>query len=44
MLLLVKVNLILEKQGCKKDMLVACGSGHVMIFFTLFTKVVILYI
>lgn len=44
MLLLVKINLITEKQGCKKIVLGIYGIGCVKIVLTLLTKVIILYI
>lgn len=43
-LLLVKVDLVLKKQSIERDKLVAFGSNHVKVVFTLLTKVLALYI
>lgn len=43
-LLLAEVDLVLEKQGCKRDILVAHGSGQIEKIFALITKVVTLYV
>lgn len=38
-----EIGLILEKQGCKKDALVAHGIGYAKIIFVLLTEVIALY-
>lgn len=43
-LLLVEVDLILEKQSCKVDVLMACDTNGIKMVFVLLTKVVALYI
>ena len=43
-LLLVKVNPVLKKQNCKKDVLIACNSSYIQIVFILLIKVVAFYI
>lgn len=43
-LLSAKVNLISEKQGCKKNALVAHGIGRFEIVFALSSKVVALHV
>lgn len=40
----MEINLILEKLGCKRDILVACDTGYVKIVFPLLTKVITLHI
>lgn len=42
-LLPVKVNLILEQQGCKKDVLVTYDISYIEIILALLTEVVALY-
>lgn len=44
MLLLIEVNLIPEKQNCKKNAFVAFGSSDFKIVFTLSTKIILFYI
>lgn len=44
MLLLIKVDLILQEQSPKVDALVACGTNNIKIVFVLLTEVVALYI
>ena len=39
-----EVDPILEQSGCKNDVLVARGTGHIKIIFTLPAKVVTLHI
>lgn len=43
MLLLVEVNLILEKQGCKKDTFIAYATGCVKRILALLIKIIALY-
>lgn len=43
-LLLVKFNSILEKQGCKKDILVMHTIGYIIIVFALLTKIIAFHI
>ena len=42
-LLLAEVNPISEKQGCKKDTFIVCGSGYVKIILTLLTEIIALH-
>ena len=42
-LLLVEINPISEKRGCKRDAFVTCGSSRVKIILILLTKVIALY-
>lgn len=44
MLLSIKVHLISEEQGCKKNALGACGTGYIKIVLVLLIKVVSIYI
>lgn len=44
MLLLTESHLISEKQGCKKDILVACDFGYIEIVFVQTTKLILFYI
>lgn len=44
MLLLAKIDLLTEKQSCKRDALVFCGIGRIKIIFALLIKVIALYI
>lgn len=44
MILLIKVNFIIKKQGCKKYMLVVLDFSSFKIIFRLLIKVIILYI
>lgn len=44
LLLLVQINLILEKWGHKRDILIARDTGYIEIVFAFFTKLVALYI
>lgn len=39
-LLPAKIDLILEKQSCKKNILKTCGTGYIKIVFTFLTKVI----
>lgn len=43
MLLLVEIDFILKKQGCKRDALLAYSTGYVKIVLILLTKVVTFY-
>lgn len=43
-LLPVEINFFLKEQGCKKDALVACGTGHIKIILALSTKVITFYL
>lgn len=40
----VEVDLISEKQGCKRDALVANGTGRIKMILSLSTEVVALYV
>lgn len=44
MLLPAGINLILEKQNCKRDILVACSIGQVKKIFVLSIKIIVYYI
>lgn len=44
MLLSTEVDPILEKWSCKRDILMACGTGHGKIILALLTEVIIFYI
>lgn len=44
MLLLTESHLISEKQGSKKDILVACDFGYIKIVFVKATKIILFYI
>lgn len=41
---ILKVDFIPEKQGCKKNILMAHGIGHIKIILVLSTKVIIFHI
>lgn len=43
-LLLVEVDLVSKKRGCKSDMLMACGSGHIEIILVLTIEIVVPYV
>lgn len=42
-LLSAEINLVTEKRGCKKSILVAYGSSYIKIVFTLLIKIISLY-
>ena len=44
MLLLAKVDLIAEKQDCKRDAFKACSTSHIKMIFALLAEVVVFYI
>lgn len=44
MLLLAEINLIPEKQGCKKDALRAYGINYIKMIPVLSTKILVLYL
>lgn len=44
MLLLAKIDLVIEKQGCKKDVFRICKTNYIKTIFILLTDIVALYI
>lgn len=42
-LLLAKVDLIIEQQGCKENALVICSTGRIEMIFALLIKVITFY-
>ena len=43
MLLLIEINLVSKKQGCKRNAFMACVSGPVKMILKLLTEIIALY-